>query len=261
MQLKAEERDRYSRHLALSEIGESGQEKLLSSSVLIVGAGGLGSPVAFYLAAAGIGTIGIMDDDRVECSNLQRQILLTTAAIGTKKVDSAHERLLALRPSLTLHTYPFRLTDRNALRIISEYDFVVDATDSFRSKFLISRACHAAAKPYSHGGIRQFSGQAMTVFPRKTACCHCIFHEDDEPPTAPHEGPIGALAGIIGSVQAAEVLKVLLGIGLPLYDTLLTCSTLTMEFRKVPVHRDPNCPVCGTPDTPLTHNPKMKHES
>ncbi|MDT9546069.1 MAG: HesA/MoeB/ThiF family protein [Chlorobium sp.] len=248
MQLKREERERYSRHLALSEIGEAGQEKLLSSSVLIVGAGGLGSPAALYLAAAGIGTIGIMDDDTVECSNLQRQILHTTLAIGTKKVDSAQERLLALRPSLTVHSYPFRLTADNSPKIIEAYDFVVDATDSFSSKFLISRACHAAAKPYSHGGIQQFSGQAMTVNPGRTACCHCLFHEDDDPPIASGEGPIGALAGVIGSVQATEALKVLLTIGTPLYDTLLTCDTLTMEFRKVPVRRDPRCPVCGTPD-------------
>jgi len=255
LQLTAEERARYNRHLALSEIGESGQEKLLSSKVLIVGAGGLGSPAAFYLAAAGVGTIGIMDDDQVECSNLQRQILHTTAAIGTKKVDSAQERLQALRPSLIIHSYPIRLTAGNSLEIIASYDFVVDATDSFSSKFLISRACHAAGKPYSHGGIQQFSGQAMTVIPGRTACCHCLFHEDDEPPTASGEGPIGAIAGVIGSIQAAEALKVLLALGDPLYDTLLTCNTLTMEFRKVPVRCDPRCPVCGSPNIqPFTSN-------
>ncbi len=244
MPLTDKQRERYARHLALQEIGEKGQEKLLDAKVLVIGAGGLGSPVAFYLAAAGVGTIGIMDGDKVDLSNLQRQILHTTTSIGQEKVASAEERLHDLDPDIKLTLYPFRLTAENAPPILAAYDFVVDATDNFDSKFLIARTCHNAAKPYSHAGIREFYGQTMTVHPGKTACYQCVFHEEGVPaPTRP-KGPLGALPGIIGSIQATEAIKDILSIGTPLVNTLLTCDALSMTLRKVSVQRDPCCPIC-----------------
>ncbi len=245
MPLTDNQRERYARHLALQEIGEKGQEKLLDAKLLVIGAGGLGSPVAFYLAAAGIGTIGLMDGDKVDLSNLQRQILHTTNSIGQEKVASAGERLHDLDPDIKLTLYPFRLTPENAPEILAAYDFVIDATDNFDSKFLIARACHNAAKPYSHAGIREFYGQTMTVYPGKTACYQCVFHEEGVPAPAMPKGPLGALPGIIGSIQATEAIKYILSIGTPLVNTLLTCDALSMTIRKVSVQRDPLCPICG----------------
>jgi molybdopterin/thiamine biosynthesis adenylyltransferase len=245
MPLNEDQKKRYARHLVLPEIGEEGQEKLLGSKVLVIGAGGLGSPVAFYLAAAGIGTIGIMDGDTVDLSNLQRQILHTTASLGTNKTESARARLEALDPSIRIEPYPFRLSAENAPEILAGYDFVIDATDNFDSKFLIARACHEAAKPYSHAGIRNFHGQTMTVIPGKTACYRCLFHEDGAPVGTTPQGPIGALPGVIGSIQTIEAIKYLLGIGKLLTDALLTFDALTMNFRKVTVRRDPRCALCG----------------
>jgi molybdopterin-synthase adenylyltransferase len=239
------QRQRYARHLALQEIGEKGQEKLLEANVLIIGAGGLGSPVAFYLAAAGIGTIGLMDGDKVDLSNLQRQILHTTASIGQEKVYSAEERLHSLDPDIKLTLYPYRLTADNAPKILAGYDFIIDATDNFDSKFLIARACYHASKPYSHAGIREFQGQTMTVHPGKTACYQCVFHEEGVPSATIPKGPLGALPGLIGSIQATEAIKHILSIGTPLVNTLLTCDALSMIFRRVNVQRDPSCPICG----------------
>ncbi len=246
MPLNDKQQERYARHLTLKEIGEEGQERLLRSKVLVVGAGGLGSPAAFYLAAAGIGTIGLMDGDTVDRSNLQRQILHTTETIGEWKVNSAATRLLALDPAIKLNLYPLRLTLENAQEILASYDFVIDATDNFESKFLIAKACHLAAKPYSHAGIKQFYGQTMTVHPGKTACYHCVFHEGGIPLATTPSGPIGALPGVIGSMQAIEAIKYILTIGTPLINTLLTYDALSTEIRKVPVTQDPNCPLCGT---------------
>lgn len=245
MPLNELQRQRYARHLNLAEIGEEGQKKLLQSRVLVVGAGGLGSPAAFYLAAAGVGTIGLMDGDVVELSNLQRQLLHTTASLGEKKTDSAMERIGALDPEIRVEPYPFRLATDNAQQILENYDFVIDATDNFESKFLVARSCHEAGKSYSHAGIRQFIGQTMTVVPGKTACYRCLFHEDGAPVGGVPQGPLGALPGVIGSIQASEAIKYLLGIGKPLTDAILTCDLLTMTFRKVPVHRDPTCPLCS----------------
>ena len=247
MPLTDKQRERYARHLALQEIGEKGQEKLLQSKVLVIGIGGLGSPVAFYLAAAGIGTIGLMDGDKVDLSNLQRQILHTTASIGQDKVSSAEERLHDLDPDIRLTLYPFRLNADNAPEILSGYDFIIDATDNFDSKFLIARACHNAEKPYSHAGIREFHGQTMTVHPGKTACYQCVFHEEGVPAASMPKGPLGALPGLIGTIQATEAIKHILSIGTPLINTLLTCETLAMTIRRISVRRDPSCPICGTP--------------
>ncbi|NTW55778.1 MAG: HesA/MoeB/ThiF family protein, partial [Chlorobiaceae bacterium] len=181
----------------------------------------------------------------VDLSNLQRQILHTIDSLEKLKVESATQRLLALDPGISIKTYPFRLTGGNAREILPGYDFVIDATDNFDSKFLIAKACHDAGKPYSHAGIREFHGQTMTVRPAETACYRCIFHEDGVPSGNIPRGPVGALPGIIGSIQAMEAIKVLLSIGDPLYNALLTCDTLTMSFRKIPLSRDPECPFCG----------------
>ena len=248
MLLNDAQRERYARHLVLPEIGEAGQKTLLRSKVLVIGAGGLGSPATFYLAAAGVGTIGSMDGDTVDLSNLQRQILHTTASLGANKTASAQERLEALDPSIRIEPYPFRLSANNAPEILARYDFIIDATDNFDSKFLIARACHESKKPYSHAGIRNFHGQTMTVIPGQTACYRCIFHENGAPKNAIPQGPLGALPGIIGSIQAIEAIKYLLGIGTLLTDALLTFDALAMSFRKVAVRRDPGCALCGMKD-------------
>jgi molybdopterin/thiamine biosynthesis adenylyltransferase len=243
--LTGDQRQRYARHLALPEIGEAGQEKLLSSKVLVIGAGGLGSPAAFYLAAAGVGTIGLMDGDTVDLSNLQRQILHATASVGQRKTESARARLVALDPSIRIETHPFRISAENAPEILAGYDFIIDATDNFDSKFLIARACHTAMKPWSHAGISDFHGQTMTIIPGQTACLHCLFDENELTSDEAPRGPLGALPGIIGSIQAIEAIKCLLGIGELLTDALLTFDALAMNFRKVTVRRDPACPLCG----------------
>jgi molybdopterin-synthase adenylyltransferase len=245
MNLNEGQRRRYSRHLSLPEIGEQGQEKLLGSKVLVIGAGGLGSPAAFYLAAAGVGTLGIMDGDTVDLSNLQRQILHTTYSLGSLKAVSAYQRISALDPDIHVEPYPFRMTEENFTGILSRYDFVVDATDNFSSKFLIARSCHTTGKAYSHAGIRNFHGQTMTVIPGMTACYRCVFHEEGIMDSAAPQGPVGALPGVIGSIQAIEAIKHILGIGTLLTDVLLTFDALTASFRKVRVGRDPVCPVCS----------------
>ena len=247
MTLTAEQRQRYARHLALPEIGEAGQERLRAGRVLVVGAGGLGSPAAFYLAAAGVGTVGLADGDRVELSNLQRQILHSVAGLRQRKVDSASNTLRALNPELVVHTYPERLTAKNAAEFLAPYDFVIDATDNFDSKFLIADVCHCAGKANSHGGIREFLGQTMTVHPGRTACYRCVF-EEPPPEAAPGvgpRGPLGVVPGVIGTIQAAEAIKHLLGIGKPLVDSLLVFDALAMTFRRVAVRRNPACRLCG----------------
>ncbi|MFZ4396979.1 MAG: HesA/MoeB/ThiF family protein [Kiritimatiellia bacterium] len=245
MSLSADERERYARHLALPEIVEQGQERLRDGSVLVVGAGGLGSPAALYLAAAGVGTLGIADADVVEISNLQRQLLHHTPDVGRPKVASAVEKLQALNPHVTVRAHCERLTSANAERILADYSFVVDATDNFASKFLIADACHRAQKPYSHAGILRFLGQTMTVLPGVTACYRCVFDSPpDESSGVRPQGPLGVVPGVIGAIQATEVIKYLLGIGDPLTNTLLVYKALEMTFRRVPVKRNPECPLC-----------------
>lgn len=246
MPLKHHQRQRYARHLSLDVIGEAGQERLLAGCVLIVGAGGLGSPAALYLAAAGVGAIGLMDGDRVELSNLQRQLLHATPDVGRGKVDSAAEKLTALNPDVTVRTYAERLTADNAANILKTYDFVIDATDNGASKFLIADVCQAAHKPYSHAGIRQFQGQTLTVLPGRTACLCCAFEAPpSEDAAAVPRGPLGAVPGVIGAIQATEAIKYLLDIGRLLVNTWLIYDSLSMVFRRVPVHRNPHCRLCG----------------
>ncbi|MHC4646523.1 MAG: HesA/MoeB/ThiF family protein [Planctomycetota bacterium] len=249
MELTDQQIQRYSRQIILEEVGGTGQQKLLSSKVLIVGAGGLGAPAALYLAAAGIGTIGIVDDDRVDLTNLQRQVIHHTGDIGAEKVDSARTKIKAISPGTTVRTHRIRATAENISQIIREYDFVVDGTDNFPAKFLINDACYFENVPFSHAGILRFFGQLITVLPGETACYRCIFRSPPPAgvvPSCSQAGVLGALAGVIGSLQATEAMKYLLGVGELLTNTLLTYDALAMEFRKIRLNRNVNCPLCGT---------------
>ncbi|MEI6971012.1 MAG: HesA/MoeB/ThiF family protein [bacterium] len=239
--------ERYSRQIALREIGVSGQRKLAASSVLVIGAGGLGSPACLYLAAAGVGTIGLVDDDKVEVSNLQRQVMHTTGSVGKPKVQSAAAALKSLNPGVKIRCHQERFTVSNAARLLGPYDFIIDATDNLASKFLVAEACHALAKPYSHAGISEFTGQTMTVVPGRTCCYSCVFHPVPRPTgsTARPRGPFGAVPGVIGSVQAMEAIKQILGIGTLLTNRLLVFDALQATFRVVTFKRNPNCHVCG----------------
>jgi molybdopterin/thiamine biosynthesis adenylyltransferase len=238
---------RYSRHILLQDVGVEGQEKILQGRVLVVGAGGLGAPVALYLAAAGVGTIGIVDGDVVDLSNLQRQIIHFTPDVGRAKVESAKEKIKQINPNVKVNTYKEFLTSSNALDIIKDYDFVVDGTDNFPVKFLINDACVMAGKPFSHGGILRFEGQTFTHLPG-TACYRCMFNcppPAGAVPTCSQAGVLGAIAGMLGTIQAAETLKYLTGVGELLTDQLLTFNAKTMDFRKIKVRKRDTCPICG----------------
>lgn len=240
--------DRYSRHILLKEVGGKGQQRLLDGKVLIIGAGGLGAPIALYLAAAGVGTIGIADADMVDLTNLQRQVIHFTPDVGKPKVESAAEKMRAINPDVTVRTYREWITASNIAGIVAGYDFVIDGTDNFAAKFLVNDACVLAGKPYSHAGILQFEGQALTVLPGKSPCFRCIFPEPppkDAIPTCSQAGVIGVLPGVVGSIQATEAVKFLLGKGQLLAGRLLTYNALLMKFREVPIDRNPRCPVCG----------------
>lgn len=244
-----EQLERYSRHIILKEVGVKGQKKLLNGKVLIIGAGGLGSPTAMYLAAAGVGTIGIADADEVDLSNLQRQIIHATEDLGKAKVTSAKETMERINPDVTVHTYRKFIKADNIREIIRDYDFIIDGTDNFPAKFLINDACVLEKKPFSHAGIIRFKGQLMTYVPGQGPCYRCVFQSPppkDAVPTCKQAGIIGAMAGVIGSLQALEAVKYLLGVGDLLTGKLLTYDALTMEFRtvKLPKHV-PNCAVCG----------------
>jgi len=243
-----EQIQRYSRHIILKEVGGKGQKRLLDGKVLIIGAGGLGAPIALYLAAAGVGTIGIADADEVDLSNLQRQVIHFTPDVGKLKVDSAREKMVAINPDVSVRTYAEWVSAANIGAIIADYDFVIDGTDNFAAKFLINDACVLAGKPYSHGGILQFDGQTMTVVPGASPCYRCIFPAPppkDAIPSCSQAGVIGVLPGVIGTIQATEALKFLLKKGDLLTGRLLTYSALRMKFREVPLRRNANCPVCG----------------
>ena len=248
MSLTSEEVQRYSRQILLKQVGGKGQEKLLSSRVLIVGAGGLGSPASMYLAAAGVGTIGLIDGDNVDLTNLQRQIVHFTDDLGTPKVLSAAEKLAAINPSVRIETYEQRATAENILEIVSRYDFVIDGTDNFPAKFLINDACHFAGVPFSHAGILRFEGQLFTVLPGRSACYRCLYGGPPPAgvvPSCSQAGVLGAVAGVIGCLQAAEALKYLIGAGELLSDRMLVFDALEMRFREVKFRRNPRCPLCG----------------
>jgi adenylyltransferase/sulfurtransferase len=240
--------ERYSRHIILQEVGIEGQEKILQAKVLIVGAGGLGSPAALYLAAAGVGTIGIADFDAVDISNLQRQIAHYTKDIKTAKVDSAAEKMRAINPDVMVRTHRVNLSAANILEIIREYDFIIDGSDNFPTKFLVNDACFFAHMPFSHGGILRFEGQTMTVLPGRSACYRCAFPKPppiNVVPTCSQVGVLGAIAGMLGTIQAAEALKYVLGVGEPLTDALLTFDAKSMDFHKVRLKKQKSCQICG----------------
>jgi molybdopterin/thiamine biosynthesis adenylyltransferase len=246
---------RYSRHILLEQVGVKGQEKLLSAKVVIIGAGGLGSPISMYLAAAGIGNITIIDGDIVELSNLQRQIVHFTKDIGNNKTDSAKDKMSAINPDIHIDTINEFAKASNIRDLIRGCDFVVDATDSFASKFLINDACVLEGIPFSHGGILRFHGQSMTINPKKSACYRCLFTSPPplgSTPTCAEAGVLGAIAGMLGTIQATEVLKYITKAGDNLFDRLLTFDALSMDFRKIKIKRDKKCAICG--DNPTIKN-------
>lgn len=249
MELSAEQKERYTRNIIIKEIGIEGQKKLLNSKVLVIGAGGLGSPAIMYLASAGIGTIGIADNDDVDLSNLQRQIIHTENNIGKAKVLSAKQAVLARNSDIKVNTYQKFINANNIVELIKDYDFILDATDNFSSKFLINDACVLTGKPFSHAGIIRFQGQVMTYVPGQGPCYRCIFQEppeEDAVPNCKQEGILGAVAGIIGSIQAMEAVKYLLNIGNLLTGYFLTYDGLKMEFRKIKLpNKVTACPVCS----------------
>ena len=239
---------RYSRHFLLPEVGEDGQAKLLQAKVLMVGAGGLGSPSAYYLAAAGVGTIGIIDNDVVDISNLQRQILHANDRVGKPKVDSAKQTLEGLNPDVRVIPYQAKLTSENIMEIIKDYDLVVDGCDNFPTRYLVNDACVLAGKPNVHGSIFQFEGQATVFYPGKGPCYRCLYPEPPPAEMAPscaEAGVLGVLPGLIGVIEALEAIKIILGKGETLVGRLLHFNTLTMEINTLKLRRDPNCPMCG----------------
>jgi adenylyltransferase/sulfurtransferase len=248
MVLNDQQIERYSRQIILPNVGGRGQEKLLSAKVLIIGAGGLGSPAALYLASAGVGRIGIVDSDKVELNNLQRQILHSMRDVSRPKVESAKERISGINNDVEVIPYNMRLTSENILDVIKDYDIIVDGSDNFPTRYLVNDACVLSKKPLSHGGIFRFDGQAITILPGRSACYRCLFPEPPPPglvPSCQEAGILGAVAGVIGTIQANEALKFILGIGDLLTDRLLVFNSLNSSFRQVKVPRDSKCPVCG----------------
>lgn len=246
--LSPAQRERYRRHLTLPEVGEAGQQKLLASKVLLLGAGGLGSPAALYLAAAGVGTLGIVDGDVVDLSNLQRQVLHTTERAGQPKVQSARAALTALNPDVRVVAHPERLTSANALAILDGYDVVLDGGDNFPTRYLLNDACVRLGKPLVHGSVLRFEGQVTTFLPGQGPCYRCLYPAPppaDFAPSCAEAGVLGVLPGVIGLLQATEVLKVLLGAGEVLNGRLLTYDALAARFHALTLRRDPGCPACA----------------
>ena len=241
---------RYSRHILLQEVGATGQAKLRAARVLVIGAGGLGSPLALYLAAAGIGTIGLVDDDRLELSNLQRQVAHTTARIGRNKAESMAETLHALNPGTVVEVHPRRLDAAAALELIPRYDIVCDGTDNFATRFLLGDACHLLSRPLVSAAVLRFEGQLSVFAGHDGTCpCHRCLHPEPPPPglvpTCSEAGVLGAVTGVMGTLQATEVLKLIMGIGDPLKGRLLLWDALDARFRTVRLKRDPACALCG----------------
>jgi molybdopterin/thiamine biosynthesis adenylyltransferase/rhodanese-related sulfurtransferase len=246
--LSKEQLRRYSRHLLVPEVGEQGQLKLLDSRVLLVGAGGLGAPAALYLAAAGVGTLGIIDLDVVEESNLQRQVIHTTKRVGEYKAESARQAIEALNPDVNVITYIDRLDETNVGRIIADYDVIIDGTDNFPTRYLLNDAALLANKPVIHGSVFRFEGQLTVFKPYEGPCYRCLYPEPPPPELAPNcaeAGVLGVLPGVIGLLQSVEALKLILGIGDPLIGRMMTYDALSGEFSELSLYRDPNCPACG----------------
>ncbi len=249
MKLTKEQYIRYSRQMILPELQGEGQEKIFRAKVLLVGLGGLGSPQGLYLAAAGVGTLGVLDGDRVDLTNLQRQVIHSTEDLGALKVMSAKKRIQAINPEVEVRTHAERLTSENAIGILSEYDIVVDCTDNFPARYLMNDACVFLEKPLVHGAIYRFEGQATVFHPaREGPCYRCLFPVPPEPgmvPSCAESGVLGVLPGVVGSIQATEVVKLILDAGKPLIGRLLFCDLLSTRFQELVIRKDPDCPVCG----------------
>jgi adenylyltransferase/sulfurtransferase len=251
-ELTTDDLTRYSRHLILPEVGMEGQQKLKAARVLCVGTGGLGSPLAFYLAAAGVGTLGLVDFDVVDLSNLQRQIIHSTKDIGRKKLDSAAEKLIALNPALNVVKHETMLSSANALEILEDYDIVADGTDNFPTRYLVNDACVLLGKPNVYGSIFRFEGQASVFATEDGPCYRCLYPEPPPPglvPSCAEGGVLGILPGLVGVIQATEVIKLILGKGQSLVGRLLLVDSLSMRFRELKLRKNPECPVCGTNPT------------
>ena len=243
---------RYSRHLIMPEVGMEGQQKLKAARVLCIGAGGLGSPLALYLAAAGVGTLGIVDFDVVDYTNLQRQIIHTTADVGRKKLDSATEKLKAINPFLNVRTFETKLTSENALEIFADFDIIADGTDNFPTRYLVNDACVLTGKPNVYGSIFRFEGQASVFATKGGPCYRCLYPAPPPPglvPSCAEGGVLGILPGLVGVIQATEAIKLILGKGEPLISRLLLIDALGMKFRELKLRKNPDCPVCGTHPT------------
>ena len=250
--LTAEELQRYARHLALPQVGREGQQRLKAARVLLVGVGGLGSPAALYLAAAGVGTLGLVDHDVVEHSNLQRQIIHATSDVGRPKLASAAARLADVNPAVRIEPHETRLTSANALDLLADYDVIVDGSDNFATRYLVNDACVLLGKPDVYGSIYRFEGQAAVFWAARGPCYRCLYRDPPPPelvPSCAEGGVLGVLPGIVGSIQAAEAIKLMLGAGEPLIGRLLLCDALRMSFRALTLDKDPACPVCGPSPT------------
>ena len=247
-----EQIERYSRHIILPEVGGAGQQKMLEARILLLGAGGLGSPAAYYLAAAGIGNLGIIDFDQVDLSNLQRQIIHSTERIGMLKTESAKKTIQALNPDVNVTLYNEKIDSSNILSIIKDYDYVVDGSDNFPTRYLVNDACVMENKTLIHGSIYRFEGQVTVFKPNSGPCYRCLYPEPPPPGMSPNcqeGGVLGVLAGIIGNLQVVEVLKLILGIGEPLVGKLLIYDALKTEFRNLNLRKDASCPLCGEEPT------------